>query len=572
MRCDSLVLLQVDPLLDSYMKVGESISNKTSGGTMESSSSLSRHRLYRKGDSCNEDEILKGMETAQQKFSGPQTNELNVTRSVETHKSVPAESNAHQVIATPVKTTQLETNSAAATEATFTVHQSDQNEIEMQAARDNKARESLNNVQNDSETSDGEEDDNDNDDETDLPKANSIRTSNKRGTEEAVKEILQDWSVFHQQDDNADGQSDSDDSGESIRPIIEEKSLKESNVRQVRSEYQNDQEGDTVSSRAAREGQVHTSKQRIEDDVDSEEDELSIQSQPVRTDNQTSTKHVQLEETAAKEPVHSTHQREVVQDEYPDSDVNEPIMAEPLIKNTRTRREKKEKPDATDKSKLSKQSRSKQRHVESEKELPAKSQAKAKKKQVNVEKEVAETDGNEVPNGDDDNKKEAEQPNKPVSRGRKKRSNVDTDTTETDLPSDSNAKNKRTNVAKDVQNETEAEPPRKSRRKAKTKRSNVQVDPTDNPEIETEDNQPIVDNADILESTAKPKVRQSRKRKHQNDASMQPKEAAGGGDDAMSGSNTTVAQKRKKLSKWEINKITAYDSSQPREVGKSGHR
>jgi len=107
---------QLDILLESYKKVSESIGNRTNNTQSQnfSSSTSSRRNLYRKGDSCNEDQLDDPNEPSNQPpfemITMPSNiGEVSTKRSVkpnEDQKSIPSDTTASDQNDVSIRTTE----------------------------------------------------------------------------------------------------------------------------------------------------------------------------------------------------------------------------------------------------------------------------------------------------------------------------------------------------------------------------------------------------------------------------------------------------------------------------------
>lgn len=562
-------------MLESYIKVGESIANKTNNVPIENLSSASRRKLYKKGDSRNENDMLNDGKAVEQPSFVLNPVAVASNRTFLKVKSISDQSNAVQVDVQPENDAQGETSIQGAKEteeipavveenvaspksgtgqnnlAYLTSDNESDNQSKLsddgeedtnsqnqnarsnanQNARSNAnpnsnedEQESISDEQSQNTPSKGSPSDDDVqndgatsnekqivDKEKDLPTANSNDQQNNmsaKHSKQVLEEILGDWSDAVQPQGHVDRSVSSDSEEEvprskKVHSRIAKQLPTKSTVRQVRSQSKKGQSTGTTSSETDRRGAVRTNLKQIDEDEETEEDELSTTSVTIRNQMKNASvvkkaqKQTRAKEVSTKsknEPVHSTQQEVFENDVNLDSD--EEMTVEPSISKL-PRASRHEADVGESETQPPNKSRSKNDNIEtggSAVELPTKSRRKAGKQRVD-DKEPAtngrETDskgtGKERKTRDEDDAIETDGRIESVvvakSQGRqtrKNRLNAQDDVTQAD--NKKTTKGKKTNS--DGTNEIEPELATSSRDKKKKMRPNVEDDELD--EVETE--------------------------------------------------------------------------------------
>lgn len=426
---------------------------------MPSESSSSRRRLlYRKGDSCNEDELLKAMEPVDQQCSESNQvpaneNEVNSMQQLVSVQSNEVDGmdietgtagsvqNIDLEIGPPKATSDVRSVAVVQTEMPVTVSASElinnfdltdcddsDLETEEQIPSSNKGTELLDNVQSQRATSSKQEGD------TEKDRSNNVNSigqrnpmSEKHNSKQVLEEILVDWSdTSKKQNDNEDDCSDTE------QAILQNvKKQPPSKVRQVRSKNQKTHEVIIPSSKNTRR-QAHPNTERVHEEDASEEDEFltSNLSDRVLTNNQSAvTKTITIEKAGASKKSDS---RPVER---------ESIVGEPVNKNTKNPQETNEenqiqppKQDCPPKQKIDSETDDVE---ENQIQPPKQKQGRPRKQRTEVEgnqiqppkrkqgrprkrRHESENDGNEVKSS-----------TKPQVKAKQKRLNVEDGATET---------------------------------------------------------------------------------------------------------------------------------------------
>ncbi|KAG4074056.1 hypothetical protein HA402_014261 [Bradysia odoriphaga] len=376
----------MNPLLQSYIKVGESINNRTNSIPLENSSSSSRRRLYKKGDSCNEEDILKDVVPLEQPsfVLNPVSAGDNGTFTKAT--SISAQSNAVEsdpksgndaIIETAIQNAKATADpQPKANESVVQPHSGTKQNIivnrtfdceseYLSPLSDDGDESSVSDVQNKSAASNESQlsDASPNDDvpesmndvlsatatekqvddaENNLPEANSMDQQNhmsaKHSSKQVLEEIIGDWSDTVQPTNDKDGvdPSKSNDSDSEVHSSDIKQPTTESKVRQARSNSKKSQNTGTASSKTRRRGAVRSDLEQIEEDRETDEDELSTTSAIVRNETRNAShakkgnKRTGMDVSTKSESAHSA-QLEVIENEYADSDGDEQIAEEPSI-------------------------------------------------------------------------------------------------------------------------------------------------------------------------------------------------------------------------------------------------
>lgn len=497
------------------MKVGESLINKTNNVQSDSTSSSSRRRLYRKGDSCNEDQLINTVEQncdinpvlANENEKSPTKIPVSVRPTVSESDiksgTTGSDRNDDLAITPPEKSTELQGEESIPRILSVSVSESEQRNIvdpiigaddpletQAQNQSSNKEKEFLNKPQNPHDSSSRQDVDAENrrSETSSIGQLNPM--SEKHSSKQVLEEILEDWpDTNKQQNDKEDDRSDLSDSEQSIH-IIKKQPRKESQDRQVRSKSKK------VDKPSKNTRQARANMQRVDEEVVTEEDEhlTNSISLRVRTNKQNllapvakKTEEITKKKVSKKskaDPVHLNHEDEDMLDDPPDSNEMEPIVEEAPNKKVRHLRPNNQRVNIEDnKVQPSKPSRVNKRRVENEVELPTEPKVKAKKKRLVIEEDVSEA------NSDDE------------------------------------------------------------------------------PAIEIEDihlQRQTDDDGNKTQSSMKPKSGRPRKRKQQPDAEDTSEPSA-----STSKSSVTAAKKRKKQSKWDDIKLSKYDPLKPKDIGKS---
>lgn len=557
------------------------------------STSSSRRKLYKKGDSCNEDQIGSQQSCdyipvpANTNGTFSKTKPESMQPNVGESDTTGCDRNDDVPIRAPKRTTSdlqpeaiLQKKMPVATSESEQMnlvdltdcsdHSDDSDELETQDQRESSHK-SKGHLVNDVQHATSSKQDT----EKDCSKANGIgqlnqNMSEKHTSERVLAEILEDWpDTCEKQNNNEDFRSDLSDAEQQIQ----KQPPKESRVRQVRSKNVKNKVIEKPSSKPKRGRQARANVQRVDEEVASDEDELLTDSLSHRI----STKNSSLIATVAKKTdqaqekevskksransVKSRQQQESIEDDPPDSNQMAPIEEEPPTVNTKKLRSKNQRANIeVNELEPSKKSRSKKRHIESvtgddnEVELVP---VKAKKKRLNVEDDVTATNSaNEPANSEDVEANELQPSKKSRQKKRHIASKIDGDI-EVGLPQSKapvKAKKKRLTVEEDateangaadeqaindnpVQSRTDDEvglPPTKAPVKAKKKRSAVAEDvtETDGADEPVHDN-PVQSQADDNAN----KMQSSKKSKSRNPSKRQRKESGSGDRSHIDNSN-----------------------------------
>ncbi|XP_037031024.1 uncharacterized protein LOC119070683 isoform X2 [Bradysia coprophila] len=572
----------MNPLLESYIKVGESINNRTNSIPLENSSSSSRRRLYKKGDSCNEEDILKDVVPLEQPSFVLNPVSAGDNGTFTKAKSISAQSNAVEgdtntgsdaIVETAVqdpKATdepQPQAKESAAppqsgTEQNNIINRTFDCEPEYLSPLSDDGDESTSDgqnqsaISNESESNDGgrkslhapaKSDAPSNDDvaestndvqsatankkqvddaENNLPKANSSDQQNhmsaKHSSKQVLAEILGDWSDTVKPTNDKDGvdPSMSNDSDSEVHSSDIKQPSTESKVRQARSQSKKSQNTGTASSKTRRRGAVRSDLKQIDEDRETDEDELSTTSAIVRNETRNASHAnkgnkrtgTQVSTKTKNESAHSA-QQEVAEIEYSDSDGDEQIAEEPsIIKLPRTKKQQRDAAKSRSKkedietagNEVALRSKSKRKPVANGSDTDTITTSKAREKKTRDEDDVLGTDdetedvlpgkpkGRQTRQKDfnvEDDVIEADgRKTKLVATSKGKKTNADvkgTNVIDPELATTSKGKEKkkRKNAEED---EIEAEPATTSKGKEKKKRGNAEEDVPGEDGIETE--------------------------------------------------------------------------------------
>lgn len=331
--------------MERYLKVGEDVTNRTNGVSLESSSSLARRRLYRKGDSCNEDGLVQGMEEEIQK-------KLNGTFSISRPTSVQPNAadngkrlatSERQPILSPAVTT---TANAATLPESKQLQQNDIESITPPVSLSNNVQVNLADELNDRQSQQHNgSDENQHQSDSDHPKSNSVGKSKDNSNRQIHISILRDWSGTSEElkdDESGDGEDgvncESDKLAEDpISKVDNQSPAKASKVRHLRS--RNNETGDTISSRSSRNVHAHVSNaHQIKEGQGSDQDGHCTNNETEKLQKGNGSKK------AKTESVRATQQRQVFYCEHRDSEENEPAdEGQPSTRRTRNQLIKRDK-------------------------------------------------------------------------------------------------------------------------------------------------------------------------------------------------------------------------------------
>lgn len=291
---------QVDVLLESYRKVGESISNKTSSSQSQnfSSSTSSRRKLYRKGDSCTEDhDVVKKPSNEGSCETNTMQHEAPVARSVQSNEAESgiesgapvSDRNNDKSIKSVQRTTESQRAEILQKTGSVQIQQNDVedplicgDDAELVTQPENQSNSHTKKIKNQQTYSSNDQHENI---EDDASNASSMDQSTSQKSNKQALEDLEDWSDSStvgtsKKTDNEDHCSGSNDLEPPTHVINEKQLSKESSVRQARSKNENN-ENVNVSPSKNKGSRLGRSKAHVqENDYEEEEDVVLIDGMP----------------------------------------------------------------------------------------------------------------------------------------------------------------------------------------------------------------------------------------------------------------------------------------------------